>query len=130
MLTKLKYMTLFVTDQDRALAFYTGALGFEKRGDNPAPVGGRFVTVGVPGKDDLQFVLWTGSPGNAKQPPGRHVPGACIIETDDLRKDFEALRARGVAFEGGELFEEPWALVAICSDPDGNRLMLHQSRRQ
>ncbi|MCC6997759.1 MAG: VOC family protein [Deltaproteobacteria bacterium] len=129
MLTRLKYLTLFVTDQDRAIAFYTSALGFERRADNPAPGGaGRFVTMGLPGQE-LQVVLWTGSPGKARQPPGRHVPGACIIETDDCRKDFEALRARGVSFEGGEVFEEPWALVAILADPDGNRIMLHQTRQ-
>ncbi len=49
MLTKVTYVTLFVNDQDRGLDFYTNTLGFEKRVDNPAPGGGRFLTVGLKG---------------------------------------------------------------------------------
>ena len=39
-----------VTDQDRALRFYTEALGMEKRLDVPLPqFGGRWITVASPG---------------------------------------------------------------------------------
>jgi predicted enzyme related to lactoylglutathione lyase len=127
MLTKVTYVTLLVNDQDKALDFYTNALGFEKRGDNPAPGGGRFLTVGLKGQE-LQVVLWPGTPGHAKQGPGP-IPGACIIETDDCRKDFEDLKARGGKFETPQVLEQPWAFVAILQDPDGNRLMLRQSRQ-
>ncbi len=49
---KVVYVTQFVSDQDKALDFYTRLLGFEKRVENPttdrAP---RFLTVGVKGED-------------------------------------------------------------------------------
>jgi catechol 2,3-dioxygenase-like lactoylglutathione lyase family enzyme len=38
-----------VTDQDRALEFYTGKLGFEKRLDAPYGDGGRWIEVAPPG---------------------------------------------------------------------------------
>ncbi|MGF0167907.1 VOC family protein [Streptomyces albidoflavus] len=47
MLNKIMYATVYVTDQDRALEFYTEGLGLEKRLDFPGP-DGRFLTVGVP----------------------------------------------------------------------------------
>ncbi|MEU8496144.1 VOC family protein [Streptomyces lavendulae] len=47
MLTNIMYVTIYVTDQDRALEFYTDGLGLEKRLDIPGP-DGRFLTVGVP----------------------------------------------------------------------------------
>ncbi len=37
-----------VTDQDQALEFYVGKLGFEVRMDVPMPGGGRWITVGPP----------------------------------------------------------------------------------
>ena len=37
MLTDVMYVTINVTDQDRALRFYTDRLGLEKRVDNPGP---------------------------------------------------------------------------------------------
>jgi catechol 2,3-dioxygenase-like lactoylglutathione lyase family enzyme len=52
-LTGVRYVTLFVSDQDRALDYYTNVLGFEKRVDNPAPGGERFLGVGLEGQDFL-----------------------------------------------------------------------------
>jgi catechol 2,3-dioxygenase-like lactoylglutathione lyase family enzyme len=128
MLTKVTYVTLFVKDQDNALDFYANTLGFEKRVDNPgAPGGGRFLTVGLKGQD-IQIVLWPGTPGKANQSPGP-IPGACIIETNDCRKDFEDLKARGINFETPQVLEQPWAFIAILQDPDGNRLMLRENRQ-
>lgn len=126
MLSDVSYVTVFVTDQDRALAFYVDALGFEKRVDHRAvPGGGRFLTVGLRDKP-LQLVLWPGTPGRANQSDGP-VPPACTIESTDCRKDFEALKARGVTFEMPQVLEQPWGITAIAQDPDGNRLAIRES---
>lgn len=45
MLEKVFYMNVLVSDQDKALDFYTNVLGLEKRVENPAPEGSRFLTV-------------------------------------------------------------------------------------
>src|ERR1051326_6216303 len=62
MLDKVVYVTVFIKDQDKALDFYTNVLGFEKRVENPTLGGPRFLTVGLRGQD-LQLVLWPGTPG-------------------------------------------------------------------
>ncbi len=127
MLEKLVYVSVFVKDQDKALAFYTNVLGFEKRGDYPAPTPGgpRFLTVGLTGQD-FQLVLWPGTPGQGQPFQGRST-AAYTIETRDCRKAFETLKARGVKFDT-EVLEYPWGYVAVFQDPDGNRLQLRQGR--
>jgi len=46
MFSRLMYVTLFVTDQDKVLDFYTKAFGFAKRADYPGPEG-RFLTMAL-----------------------------------------------------------------------------------
>ncbi|WP_406858910.1 VOC family protein [Streptomyces sp. HUAS MG47] len=129
MLTTLMYVTVYVTDQDRALAFYTEGLGLEKRVDFPGP-DGRFLTVGVP-DSPVQILLWShptaaGQPGDA----GRAVaPGPLVLESDDLRKDFEIMRGRGVTFEESEPEDYPFGVRIEAVDPDGNRVSLRQPRK-
>jgi predicted enzyme related to lactoylglutathione lyase len=125
MLERVVYTSVFVSDQDRALDFYTNVLGFEQRADNPTPDGPRFLTVAVNGQD-FQLVLWPGTPGQAEPVQG-HIPAAYTIETGDCRKAFEALKSRGVKFET-EVLEYPWGYIAVFQDPDGNRLQLREGR--
>jgi catechol 2,3-dioxygenase-like lactoylglutathione lyase family enzyme len=125
MLERLVYGTVFVSDQDRALDFYTNVLGFEQRADNPTPDGPRFLAVGVKGQDFL-LVLWPGTPGQAEPVDGR-IPAAYTIETGDIRNAVDALKSRGVKFET-EVLEYPFASIAVFQDPDGNRLQLREGR--
>ncbi|MEU8896135.1 VOC family protein [Nocardia sp. NPDC048505] len=129
MLNNIMYVTVYVTDQDRALEFYAGGLGLEKRVDYPGP-DGRFLTVGVP-DSPVQIILWphapaAGLPGES----GRHIaPGPVILESDDLRADFHLFRQRGVTFEEPEPVEYPFGLRVEARDPDGNQISLRQSRK-
>jgi len=124
-LERIVYTSVFVTDQDRALDFYTDVLGLERRFDNPTPDGPRFVTVGVEGQD-FELVLWPGTPGRPQAVDGR-IPAAYTIATADIHKAVEALESRGVEFETGVL-EYPWGYIALFEDPDGNRLQLREGR--
>ena len=90
MLKKVFYTSVLVSDQDRALDFYTNVLGLENRVENPTPDGPRFLTVGVQG-DEFQLVLWPGTPGQAEPAMGRP-PASMTIETDDCRKTVEELQ--------------------------------------
>ncbi|HEX6277600.1 MAG TPA: VOC family protein [Polyangiaceae bacterium] len=125
MLKKVAYASVFVRNQDEALAFYTQVLGFEKVVDNPTPNGPRFLTVGVAGQD-FQLVLWPGTPGQGAPVFGR-VSAAYTVEVSDCRRTFETLKSRGVPFET-DVLEYPWGSVAVFRDPDGNVLQLRQGR--
>jgi catechol 2,3-dioxygenase-like lactoylglutathione lyase family enzyme len=126
MLKKLNYATLFVRDQDKALDFYVNTLGFEKRGDNTLPGGPRFLTVGLPGQN-VEIVLWKGTPVTPKDAAPGGSGGAWALETDDCQKEFEQLASRGVKFEQAKPVEAYGAVYATFADPDGNRFMI-QSR--
>jgi predicted enzyme related to lactoylglutathione lyase len=125
MLEKVIYTTVFVSDQDRALDFYTNVLGFEKRAENPTPERPRFLSVGVNGQD-FELVLWPGTPGQG-QPVQGHVPAAYTIETEDCRAAYEVLKSRGVKFDT-EVLEYPWGYIAVFQDLDGNRLQVREGR--
>jgi predicted enzyme related to lactoylglutathione lyase len=116
---------VLVSDQDKALDFYTNVLGLEHRVENPTPDGPRFLTVGVEG-DEFQLVLWPGTPGQAVPAMGRP-PASITIETDDIRETFEELSSKGVKFVS-DVLEFPWGSVAQFEDPDGNRLQIREGR--
>lgn len=129
MLTSIMYVTVYVTDQDRALRFYTEALGLEQRIDVTGP-DGRFLTVGVPGSP-VEIILWShaAAAGQPAELEGRAAPGPIILESDDLRKDFEAMRERGVTFAQAEPEDYPFGVRIEATDPDGNRISLREQRK-
>ena len=122
MLKKVVYVAVLVSDQDKALDFYTNVIGFEKRIDAPTPSGPRFLTVGVQGQD-FELVLWPGSPAKAEL-------GSAVytIEVENCRTAFETLKSRGVKFEPPEVLEFPWGDAARFKDPDGNLLQVREGR--
>lgn len=124
MLTNIMYVTVNVTDQDRALKFYTEGLGLQKRVDFAGP-DGRFLTVGV-ADSPVEIILW--SPGKAGEQREGGL-GAFFLESDDLRKDFEVFRGRGVTFDQSEPEDYPFGVRIEAVDPDGNRIALRQRRR-
>ena len=128
MFSRLMYVTVFVTDQDKALDFYTKAFGFEKHADYPGPEG-RFLTMAIKGGPEV--LLWPGIAGRAEatRSPEISLPGPLIIESDDLRKDFEMLRSRGVQFADGAPEDYPFGVRVTALDPDGNRVSLRQTRK-
>ena len=61
MLKRLTNVNVWVHDQDEALAFYTEKLGLELRSDVTLPEMGdfRWLSVGVPGQEDMNIALLT-----------------------------------------------------------------------
>ncbi|WP_218021290.1 hypothetical protein [Nocardia crassostreae] len=77
----------------------------------------------------VEIILWSHAPG-AGQPVGAGAaPGPLILESDDLRRDFEVFRGRGVTFDGVEPEEYPFGVRIEAVDPDGNRISLRQRGR-
>ncbi len=122
MFNNVMYTTIFVSDQDKALDFYT-KLGFEKRVDAPAPEG-RFLTIGFKGQN-LEVLL---SPGTQGRSSKDQRIGTLFIESDDLRKDFDTLRSKGVRFVEAEPQDYPYGVLATALDPDGNPVCLRQRK--
>lgn len=130
MLKNLMYVMVYVSDQDRALAFYTDGLELQKRIDYPGP-DGRFLTV-APGDERVEIILWQGSPGRRPAGTGAEAgisPGPVFLESDDLFKEFEVLRSRGVTFVEPEPVRYPFGVRIAALDPDGNRIELRQRSR-
>ncbi|SDT75241.1 Catechol 2,3-dioxygenase [Streptomyces sp. TLI_053] len=128
MLTRVMYVTVYVTDQDRALRFYTEQLGLEKRVDYAGP-DGRFLTVGAEGHP-FEIILWPHAPAAGQPSRSEEVsaPGPIVLESDDLRKDVGIWRERGVELDRHEPEEYPFGLRVEARDPDGNRVSLRQQR--
>jgi catechol 2,3-dioxygenase-like lactoylglutathione lyase family enzyme len=100
-----------VTDQDRALEFYLGTLGFEKRRDLPFG-DGRWIEVAPPGAVTTIALVPAG------------IPAGIRLGTRDAGRDHAALLARG-ADADPEVLELPDAPAMFgLRDPDGNSLIL------
>ena len=132
MITHVKNTTIYVSDQDRALAFYLDKLGFEKRMDAPMgpPGAPRWIEVAPPG-GQTSLVLYAPTPEmpgassyeQAKAQIGTFAP--FIFNVDSVRGTFEQLKARGVEF-ADEPSENPWGWWATLKDPDGNTIGMHE----
>ena len=57
MITRLSHTTIYVTDQEAALRFYTDTLGFKVRTDVTMDNGFRWTTIGLDAQPDLEIVL-------------------------------------------------------------------------
>ena len=137
MITRLTHVNVWVHDQDEALAFYTEKLGFELREDVTVPELGNFrwLTVGVPGQDEVALTLMA-VPG----PPvfdeetrdqlqalvAKGAAGGLFFATDDAQGTFEDLKGRGVEFVQ-EPMQQPYGLDAGFRDSSGNQMRMMQN---
>ena len=116
MITHIKFVNIPVTDQDRALAFYTEKLGFKLVTDQPHDEKQRWIELRIAGSD-TRVVLF--NPSNHQV--GGFFPGA--LACDDVEKTYEQLKARGVEFLG-PVNKTHWGEFAMMKDPDGNQILL------
>jgi catechol 2,3-dioxygenase-like lactoylglutathione lyase family enzyme len=120
-ITQVHTVGVPVTDQDRALEFYTGELGFETRMDVAFGPGQRWIEVAPPGATTTIALVLAGD----GVPAG--VETGIRLATADAEADHADLRARGVnADEILRIGEVP--PMFYISDPDGNRLILVEVR--
>jgi catechol 2,3-dioxygenase-like lactoylglutathione lyase family enzyme len=132
MIKRLSHTGVTVADQDRARRFYTEVLGFEVRTDVTMD-GFRWLTVGPPEQPDLEIML--GVPGPPMYSPEdaaiilglleKGVLSGGVLETDDCRRTYEDLKAKGVTFLQ-EPAERPYGIEAVFRDDSGNWFSLTQ----
>ena len=118
MLKGVKFVTIAVRDQERALEFYTKKLGMRVITDSPFDGTQRWIELGVP-RADTKVVLFTG-PGQDKL-----IGGFMNITfmADDVEKTAAELKARGVEFTQDPQ-KADWGTSAIFKDQDGNVFVL------
>jgi catechol 2,3-dioxygenase-like lactoylglutathione lyase family enzyme len=104
-----------VTDQDRALEFYTGTLGFEVRMDGDLQQGFRWIEVAPPGAPTSVALVAAGD----GLPAG--VDTGIRLSTADAATDHATLAAAGVDVEELLRWDGVPPMFSL-RDPDGNTL--------
>lgn len=117
MIKGVKFVSVPVRDQEKALKFYTEKLGFEILTDQPFG-NQRWIELGIPGAD-TKVVLFT--PPGHEQHIGQFQP--VVFWSDNVQKSHKELTARGVEFLQPPKTEE-WGTSAIFRDEDGNQFVL------
>lgn len=124
-----------VSDQERALDFYIGRLGFEKRSDFTYDGGKRWVEV-APRDSPVALALVSPAEGTATPTSA----ALCALATNDIDSFVARLRREGIDVEdvgragstrrgllsGDVTVAEPSPPQCCFRDPDGNRFLLVQ----
>jgi catechol 2,3-dioxygenase-like lactoylglutathione lyase family enzyme len=133
-ITNVSLVTLYVTDQDEAKAFYTDILGFEAGTDASMADGFRWVTVRHPDHRELEVTLMVPGPpldddmaDAVRRALAKGSMGGIGLSTDDCQKTYEELTAKGVEFVQPPS-ERPYGVEAVMRDNSGNWLVLVEPR--
>ncbi len=123
-----KLHSIIVDDQDKALAFYTDVLGFEKKRDMPAGEY-RWITVVSPeGPEGVELSLEPNA-----HPASKAFQAALLadgipltaFEVDDVQAEYERLRERNVVFTQEPTSAGP-VTIAVFADTCGNLIQIYQ----
>ncbi len=114
MLKRIKFATIPVQDQSRALEFYTQKLGLKVFTDQTMG-DSRWIELQVPGGETL-LVLFQQADHQPEKTP------AAVFVADNVKATYEELRAKGVEFTQPPK-KEPWGEHAILKDSEGNSIV-------
>jgi predicted enzyme related to lactoylglutathione lyase len=128
---KIKLTNVYVDDQDKALRFYTEVLGFTKKADfSQGPF--RWLTIASPEEPEgtqLQLALNNNPAAKAYQEAMFHQgQPAAMFFTDDVRGDYERIKARGAEFSMPPT-EVTGSTIAKLNDTCGNLIQITQLAR-
>src|SRR5215813_13516944 len=128
---KIKLTTLYVDDQEKALRFYTEVLGFTKKADfSNGPY--RWLTVASPAEPngtELQRAKNDNPAAKAyQQAIFQQGQPAVMFFTDDIKGDYERIKARGAEFTMAPT-EVTGSTIAMLKDTCGNLIQLTQLAR-
>ena len=122
---RLELVTVIVDDYDEAIAFFTGALGFDLAEDSPSLTNDgrpkRWVVVRPPGAQTGILLARADGPHQAAA-AGNQAAGRVgfFLRTDDFGAAFARMTAAGVRFVTAPR-TEPYGQVAVFLDIAGNR---------
>ena len=125
---RIRLTSVFVDDQDKALAFYTEKLGFVKKHD--VPVGQfKWLTVASPEEPDGVELLLEPNDNPAaaafQQAIFQQGIAAAMFVVEDIQAEYERLKARGVTFTMEPTSMGP-TTIAVLDDTCGNLIQIAQ----
>jgi catechol 2,3-dioxygenase-like lactoylglutathione lyase family enzyme len=135
MITGIGLVCVYVLDYDQAHDFYVGKLGLETAFDAPMEGGGRWLLVQSPRQPQTPIMLVVPEPpivspeqaDRLRELMATGLLGPGALATDDCRRDYKELSARGVEF-----IEEPserfYGIDAAFRDPFGNHWRLTEAK--
>src|SRR5678816_3047835 len=128
---KIKVTSVYVDDQEKALRFYTEVLGLAKKTDfSQGPY--RWLTVASPEEPDgteLQLALNSTPAAKAyQQALFQQSQPAIMFFTDDIKGDFERIKACGAEFTMPPT-DVTGSTITMLNDTCGNRIQLTQVKR-
>ena len=128
---RIRLTTVHVDDQEKALRFYTGVLGFVKKADfSQGPF--RWLTVASPEDPDgteLQLALNDNPAAKAyQQAMFQQSQPAAMFFTDDVQTDYERIKARGAEFTMPPT-DVTASGIAMLNDTCGNLIQITQLKR-
>ena len=132
---KIANAQFWVHDQEEALRFYVGTLGWEVRSDVTMPEWGfRWLLVGPVGQPEVGLVLMpvpvppmleAGASEQLATLVAMGAGGTLFLETDDCQAAYDDLSARGVVFNDPPT-PQPYGIDTSFRDPSGNNVRLTQ----
>jgi catechol 2,3-dioxygenase-like lactoylglutathione lyase family enzyme len=115
-----------VLDQDTAIAFYKGKLGFELLEDKPFGET-RWVTMALRNRRDFTLALELATSAEEKALVGKQAGSHAFLglDTSDCVADYKRMKPLGVKFLG-EPQSGPWGTGVQFEDLYGNKFFLSQ----
>ena len=118
MITNIRTVGVYVSDQEAALRFYTEILGFELRADHSMGRQGRWLEVAPPGAQS-RLVIY---PRAMMQDWDRRKPSV-VFGCEDVEAEYRRSSQHGVTFNQTPT-RMKWGAFAVFTDPDGNEFVL------
>jgi catechol 2,3-dioxygenase-like lactoylglutathione lyase family enzyme len=126
---QLRHVIIKVDDQEKALAFYTGVLGFAKKRDDHGQRTRWLTVTSRKGSKGLELVLESNSYGPARASQKAlydAVFPAAVLSTNDIDSEYRRLKNLGVRFRGKPKKSGSVRFV-FFDDTCGNYIVLRQS---
>jgi len=117
----IAHIASVVADYDEAIKFYTEKLDFTLLDDTPQSETKRWVKVAPLGAEECSLLLTKAVGDEQTNHVGNQTDGRVFLflKTDDFRRDYENIRAKGVNFVR-EPKTEDYGTVAVFEDLYGN----------
>jgi predicted enzyme related to lactoylglutathione lyase len=124
---RIKWTRLYVSDQEKALRFYTEMLGFQKKADFTQG-NYRWLTVASPeDPEGVELILESNAnPGGKAYQEALYSqgqPAAQFLVSDDVQAEHDRLAAKGVKFTM-PVTSTTGSIIAVLDDTCGNLIQL------